>query len=373
MEFLSKLNYQRRLSYNSEPEEPEHEVTEVQKKPSDTNTDNVKPTEMDLNSIESKPATSTSVGEVTSWNTNEFRIIMGDNFDTGPPVSIMRFINADVKPEKWRKCKMVREVRRNTIPLNSKSFQQRKEENKPPTEGAGSEFGAEAREEVKRLRRIKKYQRKEIKLEDKPWLLKIKSLDEDIKRFRGLKEGGVSDHTAYYIFSAKQQENEIIYEAFPVKNWYDFKCIPQHTNLTAEEAEEKFKKRHETYNYFSLMTRKRLEMADDNNHGETSEIKRRKGIESENDGGKSDSSFDEDLQRQHGKSYKRYQRRQKYNFSVESNDEYEGEQEVGYMTSSQSSTNDNHAEEDEVANNEQDTLNSSRSDLDEDSCATTFN
>lgn len=370
MEFLSKLTYQRRLSYNSDPEELERKAIEVQEeKPSD---------ELELKSTYSKPTT--SVSEVTCpWNTNEFRIIMGDTFGTGPPVSIMRFINAEVKPENWRKCKMVREVRRNArdlgaFPINSKSLQQRKDENKPPTEGAGSEFGAEAREEVKRLKRIRKYQRKEIKAEDKPWLLKVKSVDDDVKRFRGMKEGGVSDHAAYYIFSAQQQDNEIVYEAFPVQNWYDFKCIPQHTNLTAEEAEEKFKKRNETYNYFSLMTRKRLEMADDNNNGDISEIKRRKGIESENDDGNSESSsIDGDLEGRHGMSYKRKQRKEKYNFSVDSNDDYEGEQEVEYMTSSQSSTNDNHLEEDEEEINEQDTLNSSRSDLEEDSCATTFN
>ena len=56
-------------------------------------------------------------------------------------------------------------------------------------------------------------------------------------RFKGIREGGVADNTAYYVFT--QAGNEII-EAYPLQEWYKFQPIQRYKALTAEEAEIEF-------------------------------------------------------------------------------------------------------------------------------------
>lgn len=108
-------------------------------------------------------------------------------------------------------------------------------------------------------------------------------------RYRGVKEGGVSENASYYIFT---QAVDGAFEVFPVNHWYNFTPIQRYKSLTAEEAEEQFGRlidknikisntctwrcyliisiyfmynfrRNKIYNYFSVMVRKRLKAEDD--------------------------------------------------------------------------------------------------------------
>lgn len=115
-----------------------------------------------------------------------------------------------------------------------------------PKFGAGSEFGKEIRDEMRK----KKYGGSRNKSSDQPWMLKVGS-----KKFRGIREGGVSENAAYYVF-AHGADNVI--EAYPLEEWYKFQAINRFKTLTAEEAEVEFMKRNKHINYFSLMLRKRL-------------------------------------------------------------------------------------------------------------------
>lgn len=58
-------------------------------------------------------------------------------------------------------------------------------------------------------------------------------------RFKGVKKGGVTENTSYYIFT---QCPDGAFEAFPVNNWYNFTPIAKHRTLTAEEAEEEWER-----------------------------------------------------------------------------------------------------------------------------------
>jgi transcription initiation factor TFIIF subunit alpha len=79
--------------------------------------------------------------------------------------------------------------------------------------GAGSEFGREAKEEARRKKLgivARKY-----RPEDQPWILK--SYGSTVKKFKGIREGGVSENTAYYVFT---HASDGAIEAFPLHEWY---------------------------------------------------------------------------------------------------------------------------------------------------------
>lgn len=59
------------------------------------------------------------------------------------------------------------------------------------------------------------------------------------RRFKGIKKGGVTENTSYYIFT---QCPDGAFEAFPVHNWYNFTPLARHRTLTAEEAEEEWER-----------------------------------------------------------------------------------------------------------------------------------
>lgn len=119
---------------------------------------------------------------------------------------VMRF-NGNLKIDfrEW-KDKTVKIEREN----NLRSFKEFDED--MPKFGAGSEFGREAREEARR----KKFgiASKQYKPDDQPWLLKVNG--KNGRKFKGVREGGVSENAAYYIFT--HGANGII-EAFPLKEW----------------------------------------------------------------------------------------------------------------------------------------------------------
>lgn len=155
----------------------------------------------------------------------------------------MRFnatLNVDFA--QWKMVKLEREN-------NLKEFKGMDED--MPKFGAGSEYNRELREEVRR----KKYGivAKRYKPEAQPWILKVGG--KSGKKFRGIREGGVGENAAFYVF-AHAPDGAI--EAYPLNEWYNFQPIQRYKALSAEEAEHEFGRRKKVMNFFSLMLRKRL-------------------------------------------------------------------------------------------------------------------
>lgn len=75
------------------------------------------------------------------------------------------------------------------------------------------------------------------------------------KKFRGIREGGVSEYASFYVF-AHSPDGAI--EAYPLNEWYNFQPVQRYKALSAEEAEHQFSQRNKVLNFFSLMTRNRL-------------------------------------------------------------------------------------------------------------------
>uniref|UniRef100_A0A1B6DU65 Transcription initiation factor IIF subunit alpha n=1 Tax=Clastoptera arizonana TaxID=38151 RepID=A0A1B6DU65_9HEMI len=172
---------------------------------------------------------------------------------------IMRFNSAQIDFTKWSQVKMEREN-------NQREFAKHDEDQ--PKFGAGSEFGREAKEEA-RLKKLGIMRRK-YNPEDQPWILK--SGGKIGQKFKGIREGGIGENAAYYVFT-HAGEKEI--EAFPLHEWYNFQAINRYKSLSAEEAEEEFGRRNKLVNYFSLMMRKRLRNEDgDLEEGEETNTKK---------------------------------------------------------------------------------------------------
>jgi len=176
--------------------------------------------------------------------------------------NVMRFngnLKVDFKDWKGKSVKMEREN-------NMRNFRELDEE--MPKFGAGSEFGREAREEARR----KKFgiANRQYKSEDQPWILKVDG--KSGKKFKGIREGGISENASYYIFT--HGANGII-EAFPLKEWYNFQPVQRYKALSAEEAEEEFSRRNKVMNYFSLMCKKRLR--NDEEEAEDADLEGEKG------------------------------------------------------------------------------------------------
>ncbi|XP_028172373.1 general transcription factor IIF subunit 1 isoform X1 [Ostrinia furnacalis] len=179
----------------------------------------------------------------------EFKIRVPKNVNK--KYHVMRFnatLNVDFA--KWTHVKMEREN-------NIKEFKGIEEE--MPKFGAGSEYGRDIREEARR----KKFGiiSRKYKPEDQPWILKVGG--KTGKKFKGIREGGVSENAAYYVFT---HAADGAIDAYPLQEWYNFQPIQRYKALSAEEAEQEFGRRNKVLNYFSLMFRKRMrgeEGADD--------------------------------------------------------------------------------------------------------------
>lgn len=162
---------------------------------------------------------------------------------------VMRFnATLSVQFEKWTQVKMEREN-------NMKEYRGFMDEDQPKF-GAGSEFGREAKEEA-RKKKLGIISRK-YKADDQPWILK--SCGSTVKKFKGIREGGVSENASYYVFT---HAADGAIEAYPLHEWYKFQPIQRYKALSAEEAEQEFSKRNKHLNFFSLMLRKRLKGDDD--------------------------------------------------------------------------------------------------------------
>ncbi|VEL30623.1 unnamed protein product [Protopolystoma xenopodis] len=121
-----------------------------------------------------------------------------------------------------------------------------------PTKGAGSEFGREAREEA----RLRKYgvTRKGYRPEDQPWLFTI-GKGRTARKFRGVREGGVSDNVQYFVFCQCKEGN---FDAYPVCEWYKMKPEVNYRFLREEEAEAEYSRLHKTFNLFNVMLKRKL-------------------------------------------------------------------------------------------------------------------
>jgi len=111
----------------------------------------------------------------------------------------------NVEFTKWAQAKMAREN-------NMKEYKSMEEE--MPKFGAGSEFGRDAREEARR----KKYgiPSRKYKADDQPWILNSANKNSTSKKFKGIREGGIKENVALYIF-VHGSDGRL--EAFPLQEW----------------------------------------------------------------------------------------------------------------------------------------------------------
>uniref|UniRef100_A0A224Z1N7 Transcription initiation factor IIF subunit alpha n=1 Tax=Rhipicephalus zambeziensis TaxID=60191 RepID=A0A224Z1N7_9ACAR len=173
----------------------------------------------------------------------------------------MRF-NAAHKQDisKWTQVRMEREN-------NMKEF---KMEDEMPKFGAGSEFGRDQKEEARR----KKYGiiMKKYNPDDQPWLIRVGG--KGGKKFKAIREGGVSENTSFYVFC---KAPDGVFEAFPIEEWYNFNPVNRFKALTAEEAEVEFERRDKVMNHFSIMVRKKMSLEEEGSKEEGEEEKGKKG------------------------------------------------------------------------------------------------
>ncbi|XP_045453728.1 general transcription factor IIF subunit 1 [Melitaea cinxia] len=208
----------------------------------------------------------TTPGSSQAGSVQEFKIRVPKNVKK--KYHVMRFnatLNVDFA--KWTNVKMEREN-------NIKEFKGIEEE--MPKFGAGSEYGRDMREEARR----KKFGiiARKYKPEDQPWILKVGG--KTGKKFKGIREGGVSENAAYYVFT---HADDGAIDAYPLQEWYNFQPIQRYKALSAEEAEEEFGRRNKVINFFSLMFRKRMRGDDAVEDGDDPDDKKTKGSKAKKD------------------------------------------------------------------------------------------
>ncbi|EPY86304.1 Transcription initiation factor IIF alpha subunit-like protein [Camelus ferus] len=204
-----------------------------------------------------RPSPMAALGS-SGQNVTEYVVRVPKN--TTKKYNIMAFNAADkVNLATWNQARLERDL------SNKKIYQ----EEEMPESGAGSEFNRKLREEARR----KKYGivLKEFRPEDQPWLLRVNG--KSGRKFKGIKKGGVTENTSYYIFT---QCPDGAFEAFPVHNWYNFTPLARHRTLTAEEAEEEWERRNKVLNHFSIMQQRRLKDQDQDEEDEEKEKRGRK-------------------------------------------------------------------------------------------------
>ncbi|XP_047037736.1 general transcription factor IIF subunit 1 isoform X1 [Helicoverpa zea] len=212
------------------------------------------------------PGPSNSFQQSSAASVQEFKIRVPKNVKKKHHV--MRFnatLNVDFA--KWSHVKMEREN-------NIKEFKGLDED--MPKFGAGSEYGRDVREEARR----KKFGiiSRKYKPEDQPWILKVGG--KTGKKFKGIREGGVSEHAAYYVFT---HAADGAIDAYPLQEWYNFQPIQRYKALSAEEADEEFGRRNKVLNYFSLMFRKRMRGDDAADDADDPDEKKPKGAKAKKD------------------------------------------------------------------------------------------
>ncbi|WAR23594.1 T2FA-like protein [Mya arenaria] len=163
-------------------------------------------------------------------------------FGTGTDIDFLKLTNTTVRMEREN---------------NLKEYKTANNLETQPKFGAGSEYGREQKFEARRKKfgiHLKKYNP-----DDQPWVMKV-GKGKDCKRYKGVREGTITENTSYYIFT---QCADGAFEAHPVEEWYNFQPVVQYKYLNSEEAEEEFSRRDKTMNLFSIMVRKRIKNEDD--------------------------------------------------------------------------------------------------------------
>ncbi|XP_064217761.1 general transcription factor IIF subunit 1-like [Aotus nancymaae] len=189
-------------------------------------------------------------------NVTEYVVRVPKN--TTKKYSTMTFNAADkVNFATWNQARLERDL------SNKKIYQ----EEEMAESGAGSEFNRKLQEEARRKKLG--IVLKEFRPEDQPWLLPVN--DKSGRKFKGIKKGGVTENTSYYIFT---QCPDGAFEAFPVHNSYNFTPLARHRTLTAEEAEKEWERRNKVLNHFSITQQQRLK---DQDQDEDKEEKEKRG------------------------------------------------------------------------------------------------
>ncbi|XP_027840985.2 general transcription factor IIF subunit 1 [Aphis gossypii] len=191
-------------------------------------------------------------------NTKEFSLRVPRSSDV--KYQMMKFnSNLNIEFDKWSHAKMERDTNKvdGKIP-----------EEDMPKFGAGSEFGREARQEARKRR----YGGNKKVSESSPWTLKVGG-----KKFRGVREGGITDNSSYYLFT--HGEDGIII-AHKLEEWYNFQPVQRYKTLTSEEAEEEFGRRNKVLNHFTLMVQKRLKNEEEEEIDEDDKTKGKKTAKS---------------------------------------------------------------------------------------------
>lgn len=178
--------------------------------------------------------------------------------------------------------------------------------------------------------------------ENHPWQIKVGS-GRQSRRFKAVKEGGVSDNASYYVFyKAPGKVNS--YEVCPIDEWYSVSATQRYKTLTSEEAEKKFEERHKTYNLFSVMHVKNRGENGDEMGGHDSKAFKISELDDWADSGNEDfsDSGDEDSKKKKTKQKKVKKEEDPDNAPAEAGEESdEGDfeqREVDYITDSSSSS-----------------------------------
>jgi len=158
---------------------------------------------------------------------------------------VMKFnASLNVDFSKWTQARMVREN-------NQKIVNSTQPVDDDPKFGAGSVFGKDMKEEARRQKLG--IIRKKYDPDAQPWLMRVGG--KGGRKYKGIREGGVSNNTTYYVFT---HGKDGAFEAFPIKDWYNFTPIMRYKTLDADEAEEKFAQRGKILNKWAVMVNKKL-------------------------------------------------------------------------------------------------------------------
>jgi len=180
---------------------------------------------------------------------------------------VMKFnASLNIDFSKWTQARMVRE--------NNQKILNQQPQDDDPKFGAGSVFGKDVKEEARRKKLG--ITRKVYDPEAQPWLMRVGG--KGGKKYKGIREGGVSNNTTFYVFT---HGKDGAFEAFPIKDWYNFTPIQRYKTLDAEEAEERFANRGKVLNKWSVMVHRKLkpDQEDAELDGEEGEKKGKKGAE----------------------------------------------------------------------------------------------
>lgn len=185
---------------------------------------------------------------------------------------IMKY-NASMKMDlsSWSQVRMVRE--------NNQKYINTFQTEETPKFGAGSAFGKDAKEEARR-KKLGIVSRK-YRSEAQPWLLKVGG--KTGKKYRGVREGGITANTTYYVFT---HGNDGVVSAYPISEWYNFTPIMRYKTLDVDEAEEKFAQRGKILNKWSVMVNKKVKTGGE--EGEAEEQEEQIGKKGKGGGGKKD-------------------------------------------------------------------------------------